>query len=458
MEPDPVTEPPIAKPRSVVIRRWSVVIVLAFAAAAVVIWFSSRDELPREIVICGAAEGGLYDSVAESLKRELERRTASSVRVERTSGSVENHAKLRSGAVHLALLQSGSVPAEEIRAIAPLYLEPVHVLARRGFGIDEITDLSGRVVAVGSEQSGMRQTSKVVVDHYALDTASFATEHFSALESGDFEGAIVTTGLLNSTLQKTLKSRDYKLLPILDAEAICIRNTAFTPATIPRGVFAEGPALPPNDVPTVAATAILAVSEAASPRLVEEVLAALYESPLRSAIPVLIPKHEAYPSTLVALDSAAQRYHDPYAGLGTLANLVETLSAFKELLFALGALAYLAWNGWRNFKERERARILQAQKDYLDTFLDETVRIEGEQVGVEDPEKLKALLGEVIDVKLRALRELSDEDLRGDQAFAIFMAQCSSLIEHLQMRITVCRSPDRGSPNGEPAPARRGRA
>ena len=42
--------------------------------------------------------------------------------------------------------------------------------------------------------------------------------------------------------------------------------------------------------------------------------------------------------------------------------------------------------------------------------------------------------------ELAALREFEEEELRGDQAFSIFLTQCANLISIIQMRI-IARSP-----------------
>ncbi|MDA1277075.1 MAG: TAXI family TRAP transporter solute-binding subunit [Verrucomicrobia bacterium] len=52
-----------------------------------------------------------------------------------------------------------------------------------------------------------------------------------------------------------------------------------------------------------------------------------------------------------------------------------------------------------------------------------------------DPDELKEYLDEVTRIKLRALEELTDEDLRGDQFFSIFLTQCANLIRKIQSKL-----------------------
>ena len=119
---------------------------------------------------------------------------------------------------------------------------------------------------------------------------------------------------------------------------------------------------------------------------------------------------------------------------------MESLAATKELVFALGAGIYLLWHRWRRLKEREIQEAIKRQKEYLDSFLDKTLQIEAAQMKTSDVQQLRRYLDQVISIKLEALREFEEEELRGDQAFSIFLTQCANLISTIQMRI-IARSP-----------------
>ena len=50
-------------------------------------------------------------------------------------------------------------------------------------------------------------------------------------------------------------------------------------------------------------------------------------------------------------------------------------------------------------------------------------------------QELRNFLDEVTAIKLQALRELTEEGLRGDQAFSIFLDQCAGLRNKIQLKI-----------------------
>ena len=52
-----------------------------------------------------------------------------------------------------------------------------------------------------------------------------------------------------------------------------------------------------------------------------------------------------------------------------------------------------------------------------------------------DPTRLESLLDEITQLKLKALDELTDDEVRGDRMFSIFLLQCANVINKIQMKI-----------------------
>ena len=75
------------------------------------------------------------------------------------------------------------------------------------------------------------------------------------------------------------------------------------------------------------------------------------------------------------------------------------------------------------------------QKEHLDDFLMETLTIEREQAKSTDFDQLRGYLDKVTEIKLQAIQELTEEELRGNQEFAIFLGQCSHLIGRIQRKM-----------------------
>ena len=434
------TDGPEGRFRSATMRRAAVLSLIFLILVSLLAWTVTRDVLPERIRIATAEPGGLYYRFGKLLAAELEKRCQCRVVVLETRGSVENLALMQQGQAELAVIQAGSGSLEGHEVLAPLYPDVVHLIVRRGLGIESIHDLAGRRLALGPTGAGTRYNAQAVLRHYSIDLEALQQmdRYFGELKDEEtLEAAIITTGLLNPDLQQLLAGGGFELLPILDAKALSIRHHHFSPFEIPRGFFSEGAtvAVPPRDILTVASTSLLMARRDASGRLVQETLSALYEGRLRRKIPTLLTRNGAAQWSDLPLHPSAVEYHRPYGGLGILANFMETLAALKELLFALGAALYLGWKQYQRIKERERQADMQRDKDHLDDFLEETIHIEKAQMESDDPARLRRYLNQVTEIKLRALEELTHEDLRGDVNFAIFLQQCTDVIRKIQAKL-----------------------
>jgi TRAP transporter TAXI family solute receptor len=388
--------------------------------------------------IATSSDGGLYSRVGDSLKPILEEQLGRPVELVHTRGSVENRRLLMSGDVDLAILQDGSIDSRGLAVIAPLYHEIMHVLVRKGSGIESIEQFKGRSVAIGRLDSGMHESALTLLRHYGLSPLDLreSDRYFGdLLTDPGLEAAIVTTGFLNGDLQRVMDSRQFELLPIRDAESMTIHHPYLSLKTIPTGVFEGHPPVPENPVSSVATIAFLGTRESASDELVRRALTVLYERDLRQQIPTLIPLAEARATTMGNLHRATRSYYDPFGGVELLSNLLESLSAVKELLFAFCAGLYLLWDRWRRAREREERQVVRVMKERLDQFLEESVRLERAQMESDDPLRLRQYLDEVTRLKLRAIDELTHEDLRGDRMFSIFLLQCGDLAAKIQAKL-----------------------
>lgn len=171
------------------------------------------------------------------------------------------------------------------------------------------------------------------------------------------------------------------------------------------------------------------------PLLGQAALGTIHEESLRLKVPTLISRTDAPQWTATRMHATAQRYFNPEDNIGAMVSLMESLVATKELLFALGAGFYLLWIRWRRLQEKELEAQVHRQKERLDTFLMQTLRIEMQQSQTTDVEKLQGYLEGVTRIKLNALQELTEEELRGNQEFSIFLDQCSHLISRIQLKM-----------------------
>ncbi|MCP4701128.1 MAG: TAXI family TRAP transporter solute-binding subunit [Gammaproteobacteria bacterium] len=405
-------------------------------------WWNTWQPLPETIRIATAFPGGLYYRFAEIFQSHLEKATGRKVEILKTKGSVENRELLLQGKADLALFHAGSTSWESLNSVAPLYEEVVHFIVRKDSPIQSAEDFRGKKIAVGPEGSGMRANAREIFSHYGMDISQppFQDSYFKTLLTDEtLEGAIVTAGYLNPDLESVLKSGDYRLVPLLNAAGIVTRHPYFHETEIPAGMFQGKPAIPPQAVETISTLSLIACRENAPDKLVTSTLRALYENDLRTHIPVLFTKTRANSVSALRLHPAAVGFFDPYQGIGVLASFMSAIAAAKELLFALIAFLYLLWTWRTQKKERDRQARVHAEKERLDNYLAETARIERAQMETRDVEALRVFLDDVTRIKLKAIDELTHEDLRGDRMFSIFLMQCANLSQKIQAKILYLR-------------------
>ena len=164
-------------------------------------------------------------------------------------------------------------------------------------------------------------------------------------------------------------------------------------------------------------------------------LETLYDGNLHISHPDLISRYDAKQYLgKMRLHETARDYYYPF-DVGATATVIDAIVGTKELMFAMGAGVFLLWRLSRRRRENQQQAQLQTNRDHLNRLVDETLEIERTSMDVTDPAELEKLLVEVTEIKLRALDELTDDEVRGDRMFSIFLLQCANLINKVQLRL-----------------------
>tara|TARA_B100000809_G_scaffold130013_1_gene127925 strand:+ start:879 stop:2213 length:1335 start_codon:yes stop_codon:yes gene_type:complete len=428
------------KKRKLTVRRIMPLAMLAILLMSLVTWYLTREILPGRVRIATGSTGGLYHNFTLRIKNLLEERFPLEVELVSTTGSKSNRKKLlsvnHSDRVDLAVVQDGAVSMKDLFVVTPIHKELVHVIVRKGRGMNSIPDIEGKQVAIGLEGSGMQVSAGYVLDHYQLNVERRSVSFRNLLEDESLDAAIVTSGVFSFDLREVLLDERFVLLPVEDASAFEVKHFFFQSATIPVGLYSEKPySTPSKELKTIATTASLVVGPNGNERLIEAILGTIYESELRQEFPLLLDKEEAAQLSTLRLHPISKKYFSPQDDIREITTLLESISAAKELLLALGAGLYLLWDRLKRRKERENELRYVAQRGRIDDYLERTLKIERQQMELTDIASLESCLKRVTLIKLEALGELTHQDLRSNQAFTIFLTQCDSLISKIQRRI-----------------------
>jgi TRAP transporter TAXI family solute receptor len=421
-------------------------------ALSVTVWYFTLEKTPARLKLSTGKKGGLYYQVGEALEEIWLEETGKQLEIIASSGTIANHKSLIKNETDFAILQGGAVSLEGLSIIAPLYPELVHVIVRKESDIRSIGDLKERQIIIGASHSGMQDSAMKILQYHGIEEDEFQARKSYFMEMKDdpsIEAAIVTAGMMNPDLKDLLNTGNFRLIPIDYAEAIAMQSPFFIQMVIPKALYGFGTVSTDVDCVTVATTSLLVAREDIHPVIVDHILQCLFEHNLWMKLPTLHSTEGIRDWSRLRLHPRARQYFHPSDRVGYMANIMETLAAFKELAFALFAGLYLLWDQWRRIKEKDAERRMLFEKNKLDALLTKTVTIERSQMESNNIVELRAMLDKVTRIKLKALDELTHESLRGDRIFLIFLTQCANLINKIQAKITQLNIEDSGLETSE---------
>ena len=145
-----------------------------------------------------------------------------------SEGSLENGIRLNTGRIDFALLQSdvaevlyngwveqGQLPTPDLRAIASLWPEAIHVVTLEKSGLRTFADIEDRRIAIGSPMSGTRFTAAriwLAADFKRMNGNNFKLldrgNSIKALENGEVDVIIIVGAVPDPALQDLAQRRD----------------------------------------------------------------------------------------------------------------------------------------------------------------------------------------------------------------------------------------------------------
>ncbi len=268
----------------------------------------NRGRMPDYVRIAGGVPGGVYDEISGELALRISRSHGVDATVISSEGSLDNRQRLLAGDLELAPLQASTIRGENLRVVAPLFYEMVHVFVRRSAKIESIGGLRGRAVAVGPEGSGSRLAATLLFDSYGMGESdlNLVVSSWGDLDELDqVEGAIVCIGTGSQVVTNLLQSGQFQLLPIVEARRVSEDHPTLRPMHIPAAEYPPG-SVPEQGIDTVGMPAFLTARLDTPNVLVSAALTAIYADPLLDTR--LIPRRAAAEFQNMVLHPEARRF------------------------------------------------------------------------------------------------------------------------------------------------------
>ena len=242
-------------------RRAALAALLAVPAGVATAGCDDDDPAPvRRLVIAGGPPDTAYSRLGGVLVDAARKRWKIPAELLPTDGSVDNVRSLMDGAADLAFTtvdvaaaaQQGDPPfvvARPIAALASLYDDYLHIVVRKGEGINRLDDLAGRKVSTGPLNSAVDILARRLLnttdkrpdpqDHYHHEAAVAA----DLLEKRSID-AFFTIGALPDDLVTGLDARvPIQLLPVEDETTTLAERAGeyFVTRSVPANTYGTAP-------------------------------------------------------------------------------------------------------------------------------------------------------------------------------------------------------------------------
>ncbi|MBE2895078.1 TAXI family TRAP transporter solute-binding subunit [Spirabiliibacterium falconis] len=255
------------------------------------------------VTIATGGASGPYNIIATTLAEIYAKDFNTNSKTQTTGASVENINLINQGKVEMAFVMSDvlsdavngtgnfSQKLDSVSEIAALYPNFVQIVTSGKTGIKTITDLKGKRVATGAQNSGVEVNARnllagfgITYDDINVDYLGYA-EAADALKAGKIDAAFLTSGLPNSSLMELQQGFDLQLvsIPAEGAAKIAESKPYFTPMDIPANTYGNA-----EPVPTVAIKNALVVQTSMSTDDVYKLTKRFFKS-----LPQLVTAHQA---------------------------------------------------------------------------------------------------------------------------------------------------------------------
>jgi TRAP transporter TAXI family solute receptor len=216
--------------------------------------------LEGKITLGSGASPGTYYSFGLALSNYARQRDISLFSAA-SQGSVENASRLQAGRLDFALVQSDVAhlmyrgltservfPNRELRAVASLWPEAVHLLTLEGSGITRLADLGGKRVAVGQRGSGSRINALLIALAARLNEGQLPTaireiglaKAIAQLEVNELDALFLTEAIPAPSIQALAARRDdlrFVPMPRDVLEKLSQEHFSYYPLTVPAKTY-----------------------------------------------------------------------------------------------------------------------------------------------------------------------------------------------------------------------------
>ena len=303
-------------------REWLIIVApaaLLIAAAFMLTSHFIKPAPPKSFVFSAGAEGGAYYRYAQEYKKILAR-DGITLDIKPSAGSLQNLTRMRGATPEASagFVQGGTTLPEDsnnLLSIGRMFYELVWVFHRLPAETNQLSQLRGKRIAVGPAGSGTNQlvTQLLKLSEINADNATLAKLSTKAalekLNAGEIDAAFIVSGPEAEVLQQPLRSKDFRLMSLAQADAYGMRFSYLSRITLHQGVVNLHENIPAQSVHMIGAGAMVAVRDDLHPALQFALAQAAAEVHKRPSIVHLENQFPQSQSTELPMSAVAERFH-----------------------------------------------------------------------------------------------------------------------------------------------------
>jgi len=168
-------------------------------------------------------------------------------------------ADIAAWAYHGTAAYGDQEPLSNLRVLARLYPENVHLIVRQNSDIKDITGLKGKKVAMGPENSGTAATAKLILSAYGVKWTTVQMKYMEfaafarAFTEGTVDAAFIVSGAPTLAVEDVAGRTPIRLVPITGptAEKLAQVFPFYSRGVIPANTYPGQPAVETLDVSAV---------------------------------------------------------------------------------------------------------------------------------------------------------------------------------------------------------------
>jgi TRAP transporter TAXI family solute receptor len=408
--------------RHVWTNRLLAVIAVAAVCVTAVLWFSRTSQQRHYLTLSAGDRGGHRFEIASVLREEAKRHGLQ-IEVLPSRGSLADLESLAAGNLDLALV-GGEVgqDRDEVRQVATLISEPLHLFARPEIRAADTASLRGKRIGTGGALTGTHRVALKVMTFIGLKAGVDFTEvaltpsELTALPLAELPDAFFVLSPLPWTpASKLVREGGYRLLELPFGDALSLSDREVRDVVIPSYSYSVDPPVPAKPLHTVATPMLMVANRHVSTAAIERLLEVLFEADFarRASLPPLDPRavlrlHDfrLHPGTLAYL-----KRDEPIVNgevLGTLENLRSFLVSAAVSLFLL----------WRWYRSRQLIN--------FETYFDAVSAVEHEALRMAnsrnvDDRALADLWQRLATIKAEVLEKHAGGNLNGEEQLMSFL-------------------------------------